>query len=238
MKPSLLRPWILLSLAALASCGGADSTNAPAGAAGAPALEAGLDADAGAPEGAAGEAGADATVDADSGSVCGSAILGYPCLTASNEHCPQGGLECYGIALKNVCGPPGRGCSPSATSCPGSDQKCYEPLIAGSSDGEGICLTESEMACFCSNIGVSLRPPFCPVNVEEFPGLGEYCSCSGFCPYQDGVGPCKPGLTCVRHQCYGPVCDANGPDTCPQGMSCTTFLDASSVKLGDACASF
>ena len=107
---------------------------------------------------------ADGSTDAGPPDLCGDDLLGYPCLTASNTYCPvNGGNECYWVSVRTVCGPPGRQCSASEPACSGADETCRFPLTAGDENGDGICLTEDEMLCFCSNIGASLRPSFCPI---------------------------------------------------------------------------
>ncbi|HQP33991.1 MAG TPA: hypothetical protein PLI95_02390 [Polyangiaceae bacterium] len=184
---------------------------------------------------AAAEGSTDATEDVAPSYDCNGILLGYPCMTAANHVCPQGGLDCYGIYLQNVCGPPDRACSTAAPACGASDQTCFGPLFAGHpGPDDGICLTQEEMDCFCSRIGLMQKPSFCPITDADLPGMGAYCACEGYCPHEDGKGPCKSGLTCVRYQCRGPACTDN-PDTCPAGMQCVTFLDYNQNLLGKAC---
>lgn len=231
----------------LAGCGG-DGTSDPAGgAAGAGGSADGGGGDAateldgsgaggaGGAAGASGSAGASGHAGA-AGAACDQGY-GMPCMTASNTYCQvNGSLDCYGISLKNVCGPPGRSCTTTSATCADPSQTCYGPLIAGDvGDNDGICLTEDEMRCFCAAIGLMLRPAFCPVDDSERPGLGEYCNCADFCPYDAANPLCQAELTCARHQCVGPVCSSSGPDTCPDGMMCTTFVGYNGEVLGEAC---
>jgi hypothetical protein len=179
---------------------------------------------------------ADASAPVDGGKpVCQKAYetLGMPCLTANNTVCPTGG-ECYGALLRNVCGPRQRKCNPSAPNC-AAGQACLQ-LRADSSE-EGVCLTADERVCFCGNIGVSLRPPACPIYDEERPGTGDICACPGgaeACVSMSGVGPCKPGLACIRGGCRGKPCMKD--EECAASEICLAYADFDGTILGRACA--
>lgn len=180
-------------------------------------------------DGGGGAGGGDSSV-----SAC-SQELGYPCLAAANEVCPLGGMGCYGILLKTVCGPADRGCSMASTTCVGQDQKCFAPLHTQTD--EGICLTESEMECFCHNLDLYIQPEFCPREEAELPGVGEYCSCSGGCAYDPDLPLCKKDLACVRYGCKVP-CSPSSPTACPDNQKCVDHQDGNGMSYGYYCLSF
>lgn len=178
----------------------------------------------------------DAGSDASAAPTCKKehATLGMACLQANNQVCPTGDGACYGISLRNVCGPKDRGCSLAAPTCAGAGQTCRAPLRPGSD--EGICLTDDEALCFCGNIGVTLRPSFCPIADAERPSVGGLCTCpSGeYCVSETGKGPCKPGLACIRGACRGTPCtdDTN----CAANEVCIGYAGFDGKVIGKACA--
>ncbi len=182
------------------------------------------------------QAASDGGVDAGSARVCKAehATLGMACLQVNDQVCPTGDGACYGISLRNVCGPKDRGCSLTAPTCAGAGQTCRAPLRAGSP--EGICLTDDEAVCFCGNIGVSLRPPFCPIADDERPGTGGICRCpSGeYCVSEPGRGPCRPGLACIRGGCRGAPCTDD--DGCAANEVCMAYASFDGQILGKACS--
>jgi hypothetical protein len=108
--------------------------------------------DAGADAGGPADASApDAGIDASEPPSC--LGVGERCRTV-DQGCYWGN-HCYWYSLYPVCGPPTRGCDPSAPACGEADQSC-RPL----DDESGICLTDDEAFCYCQ--GTPSRPAWCP----------------------------------------------------------------------------